>query len=551
EALTSADTLALDTLGVESGDSNTGIIPEDIFGIVEMVLGQVLFGHDIIAVGLKYNLLVDLVGMLAENFDGADYLPKLEITEGADTSGLVINLGGGSPSIGVNLGFVVGYESYEEVGKYAYDGVKFSLEDEEYVVDANGTHIMVSSDKYALVEYANSVWTGDRYVLNADGTTFEKVFSEFEVAEAGFTGQRYALRNGQYIADENGDLKKNANSFTLNADGKGGFVQLTAEDLAVARVERYAANGTDGNRYLPVDTYEKLSGNKVATDRATYDVTTAGDYLLIGDLSLNFNMYDLGVYTNNDTLKVAQTENGEYVDVDGKKIVDYADITKSTLNLTMAMDISYYGSAKIGEEDNVIDLSELLSLVFGLVSPSTDMSDSSLRLNITDNMGSEEYPAAQVRLGAYIDLNNFGATELALEVVQYNKNGEIIEQPIVAIYLANDNVYIDASTILGETGKIYLGELGLGAMIDGIIAGLYDTGEEIDSEAMAASGTVASRLSLHDWAFLQAMIHPQYFSLTLSTATINAIISKIYEQQGKEVSNILPNLGEIMIDSYG
>ncbi|MBO7325950.1 MAG: hypothetical protein J6U74_00360, partial [Clostridia bacterium] len=550
EAEASADTVVgLDTLGIESGDSSTGIIPEDIFGIVEMVLGQVLFGHDIIAIGLKETILVDLVGTLAENFNGAEYLPKLEITEGADTSGLVINLGGGAPSIGVNLGFVVGYESYAELGEYAYDGVKFSFNGEEYVVDSNGTHIMVSSDKYALIEYANSAWTGDRYSLNADGTTFTKTFSEFAVAEVGYTGQRYALRNGQYIADENGNLKKNANTFSFNADGKGAFVQLTASDLAVARVERYAAFGSDGNRYLPVNTYEKLSGIKVEASRNTYDVVTAGDYLLIGDLSLNMNVYDFGIYTNNDSLKASQTVEGEYLDVDGKKIVDYADITKSTLNLTMAMDISYFGLQTEDPQD-AMDLSEIISLVFGLVSPSTDMSDSSFRLNVTNDMGSDEHASMKIVLGAYIDLNNFGATEIALEVFQYSKSGDIIETPLIAIYLANDNVYIDASTILGETGKLYLGELGLGAMLDEILGGILNTGDS-EGEAMTASGTVADRLSLHDWAFLKAMIHPQYFSLTMSMATINAIVAKIYEEQGKEVGNLIPNLGDFMIETYG
>ena len=555
EAQTTADTLGLETLGVEGAESETGIIPADLFGIVEMVLGQVLFGHDIIAIGLKDHLLVDLVSMIAEDFDGAEYLPKLEITDDASTSGLVINLGGGAPSIGVNLGFVVGYESYAEVSKYPeYTGVKFnkvSEDSEEYVVAENGTHIMVSSDKYALIEYANNVWTGDRYVLNADGTTFTQVFSEFEVAEDGFTGQRYALKNGQYIADENGTLKKNANTFTANAEGKGGFVMLTAEDLAVEKLTRYAAFGTDGNRYLPVDTYEKLAEKRVATDRATYDITTTGDYLLIGDLSLSFNVYDLGIYTNNDTLKIAQNDNGDYLDVDGKEIVDYADITKSTLNISMAMDLSYYGSAKIGEEDNVIDLSELVDLVFGLVAPSSDMAGSTLRLNITDDMGSADYPSLKIKLGAYLDLNNFGATEIALELVQYDKNGNLSDIPLVAIYLANDNVYVDASTILGETGKIYLGELGLGAMLDDILGGILNPETANGGEAMTASGTVASRLTLHDWAFLQAMIHPQYFSLTLSTATINAIINKIYEEQGKELGDIIPNLGEIMVDAYG
>ncbi|MBR2485798.1 MAG: hypothetical protein IKB54_05575, partial [Clostridia bacterium] len=326
EAEASAETLGTE-LSVETNNVSTGLLPENVFDIINIILGQVLFGHDIIAVGLNDKLLVDLVKMLAPDFEGADYLPLLNVTEGADTSGVVINIGGGAPSIGVNLGFVVGYESYAEASEYAnYDGVKFSLVDDKYVVDAAGTHVMVSSDKYALVDYANPVWTGDRYELNADGVTFTKVFSAYSEAEVGYTGTRYSLINGQYVIDADGTLKKNANTFTLNGAGEGGFVKLNAEDLAVERLTRYAAIGTDGERYLPVDGYKKLSGKGVASSRETYDVTTAGDYLLIGDFSLGISIYGLGIFANGEHLSTAQAD-GSQIDKDGKNVVDYADIT--------------------------------------------------------------------------------------------------------------------------------------------------------------------------------------------------------------------------------
>ena len=549
EAEASAETLGTE-LSVETNNVSTGLLPENIFDIINIILGQVLFGHDIIAVGLNDKLLVDLVKMLAPDFEGADYLPMLNVTEGADTSGVVINIGGGAPSIGVNLGFVVGYESYAEASEYAnYDGVKFSLVDDKYVVDAAGTHVMVSSDKYALVDYANPVWTGDRYELNADGVTFTKVFSAYSEAEVGYTGTRYSLVNGQYVIDADGSLKKNANTFTLNGAGEGGFVKLNAEDLAVERLTRYAAIGTDGGRYLPVDGYKKLSGKGVASSRETYDVTTAGDYLLIGDFSFGISIYGLGIFANGEHLSNAQAD-GSQIDKDGKNVVDYADITKTSLNLSLAMDINYYGSADTTNDNNIVDMSELLGLILGLVNPDSDMTGSTLRLNIMNNMGNSEYPSGQIKLSAYLNLNDFAATEIALEILQYDDNGVLIEEPILGAYLANDNVYIDASHLLGETAKLYLSGLGLSKILEDALGSIFGGGEE-DGEAVAATSGNAGGLTIHDWAFIQAMIRPQYFSLTLSVATINAIINKVYEAQGKELGNLIPNLGEVMLDAYG
>ena len=129
---------------------NTGMIPANIWSVLNVVLGRLLIANDFITVGLNETLVADLIGMLAESDSEilqsiGEFLPKLRTTNTKDTSGITINFYGNSPSIDINLGFKVGMLYYETVAKF------------NAMYGANG-------------EYAKtSDWSGTTFVKNANG----------------------------------------------------------------------------------------------------------------------------------------------------------------------------------------------------------------------------------------------------------------------------------------------------------------------------------------------------------------------------------------------
>lgn len=48
-------------------DVNTGMIPANIWSILNVVLGRLLIANDFITVGLNETLIADFIGMLADS----------------------------------------------------------------------------------------------------------------------------------------------------------------------------------------------------------------------------------------------------------------------------------------------------------------------------------------------------------------------------------------------------------------------------------------------------------------------------------------------------
>ncbi|MDE6302265.1 MAG: hypothetical protein K2M36_01580, partial [Clostridia bacterium] len=151
---------AITAAASSDGETNTGILPESIWGILNMIIGRLMFARDFVTIGLNENLLGDLVKMFGEENDTLaeiiDFLPKMFTTNNSDTSGVTINFAGTEPSVDINAGFTVGTDYYLTVteyntmfgyhGKYNYDnGVNWANGDPVYTKNADGTYTLAGA----------------------------------------------------------------------------------------------------------------------------------------------------------------------------------------------------------------------------------------------------------------------------------------------------------------------------------------------------------------------------------------------------------------------
>ena len=79
----SAVTAADSGIIIDIGNKNTGLIPEDIWGILDLLLGEVLFAHDMLSVGLAEDILAGLIGAAVPEFDQLHLLPTFNVTGGS------------------------------------------------------------------------------------------------------------------------------------------------------------------------------------------------------------------------------------------------------------------------------------------------------------------------------------------------------------------------------------------------------------------------------------------------------------------------------------
>lgn len=535
EAVTAADGGII----IDIGDANTGIVPEDVWGILNLILSQVLFANDMISVGLAENLLAGLIEALVPEFEEGDLelLPTFKVTSGADTSGVNI-LFGGLPTVQVQLGLTGGFndfatpeEAAEEIAKligadgnntYNIDSISTYLDKLAKTSDGN---VVISTEEYALAAYASpeEVWLGDRYTLS-----FENGEPVFTVVDNAYANAFTDDPDGIY-----GDVPQELTSYQGVTGGQvteGSTVTYAqGSKMLVSRIETLM-------NQLPeyADSEYVYDGQRYTFD----EDSVTGEYVKLGDVTIAIDLSNFGITLNKEfSSGLADSEKAEY-----------RDVLESKIRLSTSIDVGFYGHTGAN-----IDLGALADLLFGIEAIRNalgfDLTNNSLDVTVTGELGNEETPYFNVALDGYLDLAT-GGLQVKLIVGRYNENGTL--DTVLAASLAEDTLYADLSGLLGSGVKGYIANLGVEELLKTKLGEALGTGTQ-KGEATTASIADTSDMTLHEYAYLGVMINPGYFSLQLTLTAIQAIIAKVgADNPDLKLGDIeLPDLGDIMIESHG
>ena len=539
---------------IDIGDANTGILPEAVWGVLDLILGQLLFANDMLSVGLTEDLLANIIDNFLPDFDkdSLSFLPNIKVTSASDTSGINI-LFGGAPSIQIQLGVMSGMDSvidvedietnpdrYLATDLYGIGDVSAYLKGKNLKVSGdaetgyklnseNGDKVIVSTSEYALAAYASSetIWLGDRYNLTIENG--KPVFVKEENA--------YADKDNIWAVDVNGlygDIPQELKDYQGISEAE--FVTYAAGDkMLVAAIEllmrrtdeTYTYGANDEKRYTLHPEYIK------------------GEYIKLGDLNVAIEIGDLGIRINEEFT-------GNMQATAGLNPEDFKSVTDAKLRLSTNIDVSFFGEA--GE---AVDLSELLDLILKKIPSGSPLANNELVINIVGALGDKDNPYLNAKLDAYIDLATF-SLEVALVVNRYQTEGEKageLGNTLLAVYLKDDSVYIDLSGILGDGVMVSITNLGLNQLLADKLGGLLASagiGGSSAAEAVTATIEDALGMTLHDYAYLGVLINPGYFSLQLTAMVINAIVAKIGEENPDlKLDFVLPDFGDIMIAAHG
>lgn len=534
---------------IDIGDANTGILPEAVWGVLDLILGQLLFANDMLSVGLTEDLLANIIDNFLPDFDkdSLSFLPNIKVTSASDTSGINI-LFGGAPSIQIQLGVMSGMDSVIAVNDIVANPDRYLAKDlyginnvDEYLKDIkvsdnaetgyklnseNGDKVIVSTSEYALAAYASSetIWLGDRYNLTIENG--KPVFVKEENA--------YADKDNIWAVDENGlygDIPQELKDYQgisgaeyIYYEEKGKMLVAAIELLMRRTDDTYTYSGT---RYTLHPEYIK------------------GKYIKLGDLNVAIEIGDLGIRINEEFT-------GNMQATAGLKPENFTSVDKAKLRLSTNIDVSFFGEA--GE---AVDLSELLDLILKKIPSGSPLANNELVINIVGALGDKDNPYLNAKLDAYIDLATF-SLEVALVVNRYQTEGEKageLGNTLLAVYLKDDSVYIDLSGILGDGVMVSITNLGLNQLLADKLGGLLASagiGGSSATEAVTATIEDALGMTLHDYAYLGVLINPGYFSLQLTAMVINAIVAKIGEENPDlKLDFVLPDFGDIMIAAHG
>lgn len=546
-----------------------GMLPSNIWGYINMILGHLLIADDTIGIGLAENLVANLIDNFIEDFSGLEYLPKLSVSYDAESSGIAILLGE-QPTIKVTVGVLSGGEFYgtkdEALELLANDtngAANYGITEENFdsvvgapvLVEDNGdyrfaqgdetaTVYFLADEEYALAAYASSenVWLGDRYKL---------VIDDAAAGEYHFAPVANAL----------------AGAFTQRNDGA--FVQLNDTDIQGKFAQRFQSQATgyisyEVGDYVALTTYLRVTGatNVAESRRYAFDETKVADgahFMKLGDLKLTIELGDLG-------LKVGQ---GDPSNPAPKGDEEYRDImTEGGVRISTSIDVSFYGA-----EGEMVDLGSVLDFIVGLLNVS-GVSGNDLRLNITSALGYPDSPYFNVALDIYADLpkllgallgggegeaNISNALQLALEIKQYEPQeggGYELGGTLIGVYLANDTLYVDLSALLGDTAKISISGLNIIDLIMNSASAETpaegETPAETTAEGFAAGIADILGATSHDYAYIGALVNPGYICIQLTMAAVEAILGKVSENMPEAgLPDELLDLGDIILEAYG
>ena len=556
---------------IDIGDANVGIVPENIWGILDLLLGQVLFANDMLSVGLTETILAGLIKAMVPEFPKEDLelLPTFKITSGSDTTGINLLFGDGSLGVQVQLGIQGGFDdfaSYTDIeaalggegdatlvgifddAKAAYgtitttnvnDFIGDTRVNPNYDQDGNLVsytevtpteedkgNVIISTETYALAIYASpeEVWLGNRHELSiVDGQpVFTKVTSPYPEAKTLFT----AAANGAY-----GILDGNYTDYQGVAGGQvteGTYVQYASAS------------------YMLVENIEKVIGKKYEGARYNINASTiTGEYVLLGDVYVTIELDDLSLALNKPFS--APDEAVKLVDEDGKPLnkSEFTAINKLGIRLKTSLDIGFWG-----ETGASVNLGELADLILGIEAlktllGGTQFVGSDLGITVGGDIGDKENAYYTVGLDAYFKFD--GTLQVKLDVIDNHLENH---PTILSVILEDDTLYAYLPGVLGEGVKGKITGLGLK---DTLFTALAGAGlAESSAEATTAAIDDTYGMTLHDYAYIAAAINPGYFSLQLTLAAVQAILAKVSaDSPDLAVDVTLPDLGDIKIESYG
>ena len=548
EAIAAADT----GLIIDIKEANTGLLTEDIWGIMNLLLGQALLAGDMLSVGLNEAILSGLIGALMPEFpeDQLQYLPTFKITSGSDTSGVNILVGGG-PSVQIQLAFNGGYDDFVSVeeavdylngitvdGNPVYSTV-YGIASEEalrtYLADIEKNkdgNLVLSTKEHGLViaTATEEAWLGDRYELTGFDAEGNPVFSEEPLSYSDSYGK----------------------AFSTKSEGTSGigYLMITADiasELAAYTYESASSSLTyEVGRYMLISTYERVTGETYSGTKYYFDEDkVVGKYLKLGDLTLAIELGDLSLGFNREFSDgLTEEEKRGYTNL----------LTEGKLRLNTSIDVGFHGVT--GAD---IELGALVDLIFGIDAIKTalgvDLVNNSLAIDIIGDLGNASGPYFEIVLDAYIAFGGEGSIPIAdmqigLTVNRYNydPSAEQPKTPVLKVYFFDNTLYADLYGLLGEGMQVKLEGLDL---LD-LIAGAASEGA---AEAVATTMEAAENMTLHDYAYLGALINPGYFSLQLTLSAVQAILAKVGAENASIEDTLagieLPDIGDIQIAANG
>lgn len=541
-----------------------GMLPSNIWGYINMILGHLLIADDTIGIGLAENLVANLIDNFIEDFSGLEYLPKLSVSYDAESSGIAILLGE-QPTVKVTVGVLSGGEFYgtkDEVWELLANDTNgvanYGITKENFdfvigdpvLIEENGetaTVYFLADEEYALAAYASSenVWLGDRYKL---------VIEDAAAGEYRF------------------DLVKDALDGAFEQNNDGAFVQLNDTDVQGKFAPRFGSQATgyisyEVGDYVALTTYLRVTGVTSVDEGRRYafdetKVTDGAHFMKLGDLKLTIELGDLG-------LKVGQGAPSNPAPNDEEHSAEYRDIRKEGgVRISTSIDVSFYGA-----EGEMVDLGSVLDFIVGLLNVS-GVSGNDLRLNITSALGYPDSPYFNVALDIYADLPKLlgmllgdgegeatpkNALQLALEIRQYEPKkggGYELGGTLIGVYLENDTLYVDLSALLGDTAKISISGLNIIDLIMNSASAETpaegETPAETTAEGFAAGIADILGATSHDYAYIGALVNPGYICIQLTMAAVEAILGKVSENMPEAgLPDELLDLGDIILESYG
>lgn len=545
EAIAAADT----GLIIDIKEANTGLLTEDIWGIMDLLLGQALLAGDMLSVGLNEAILSGLIGALMPEFpeDQLQYLPTFKITSGSDTSGVNILVGGG-PSVQIQLAFNGGSDDFVSVDEAVsyLNGI---------TVDGNPVYSTVYgiASEEALRTYLTGIKTNDDGELVLSTKKHGLVIAT--ATEEAWLGERYDLIG--FDAEGNPEFspvsKPYANAFSTNSKGTSGVKYLQITEDIKAELAKYTYESADSKLtyevydYMLVSTYERVTG-KTYSGTVYYfnESAVVGKYLKLGDLTLAIELGDLSLGFNREFSDgLTEEEKGGYTNL----------LTDGELRLNTSIDVGFHGVT--GAD---IELGALVDLIFGIDAIKTalgvDLVNNSLAVDIIGDLGNASGPYFEIVLDAYIAFGGEGSIPIAdmqigLTVNRYNYSDAGVQTgktPVLKVYFFDNTLYADLYGLLGEGMQVKLTGLDL---LD-LIAGAASEGA---AEAVATTMEAAENMTLHDYAYLGALVNPGYFSLQLTLSAVQAILAKVGAENASIEDTLagieLPDIGDIQIAANG
>lgn len=539
EAVTAADGSFI----IDIGDATTGLIPEDIWGVLNLLVGQVLFAGDMISVGITENLLAGLIEALVPEFPEEDLelLPTFTVTSGADTSGVNLLFGDGSLALQVQLGVRGGFDDIATEGEVS-DALKGIGADTVYGINDGNLNEFIGTVRVTATEtddgttYAEG---GDKVVLS----TKDYALAAFASPEQIWLGTRYemSVADGKLVFTDKSYEESYVNSGAFTQSDTGAYVLVNADDnLSSYEGEGSKVNYTD--KFMPLANYLKLTGKTAdevdPSSRYSLDASKiVGEYVKLGDVTIALELGDLGVTLNEEFSEPVPDD------------VKFQDVLEASIRLSTSIDIGFHGTSPAD-----IDLGGLADLIFGIDAIKTalgvELTNNSLDVSVTGELGNADRAYFNVRLDAWFDLR--GGLQVRLTVGRYDETetGAVELTTVIGVVLADDTLFADLSGLLGTGVKGYISNLGVEELLFEALGGVLNTSA---FEATTATISDTENMTLHDYAYLAVMINPGYFSLQLTLATIQAILAKVSaDNPDLNLGDIeLPDLGDIMIESNG